>query len=241
MKMRFVLPLLCLCAVVHAKAEPFQGWKEATTPTEETATQTYRKFWQPRFKQKLAQAKKQGKKIDVVLCGDSITHNWDGTAQYKKTFKGHTVLNLGFGGDRTQHTLWIINNRELWKNLDPKLVVLMIGTNNTPRYSNEATIEGIRLCVESLKKQAPNAKIVLFAIFPRGVPKNRLRDKIDKINAEIVKFADGKQVVWENINSRLMDSEGKIDKTMRPDLLHPVTAGYVVWADALKKYLAEIK
>ena len=241
MKMRFVLPLLCLCAVVHAEAEPFQGWKEATTPIEETATQTYRKFWQPRFKQKMEQAKKQGKKIDVVLCGDSITHNWDGTAQYKKTFKGHTVLNLGFGGDRTQHTLWVINNQELWKNLDPKLVVLMIGTNNTPRYSNEATIEGIRLCVESLKKQAPNAKIVLFAIFPRGVPKNRLRDKIDKINAEIVKFADGKRVFWENINSRLMDSEGKIDKTMRPDLLHPVTAGYVVWADALKKYLAEIK
>jgi beta-glucosidase len=239
MKKRFILPLLCLCAVVYA--EKFQGWKEATTPTEETATQTWRKFWQPRFKQKLALAQKLGKHVDVVLCGDSITHNWDGNAHFKETFKGHTALNLGFGGDRTEHTLWIINHQELWKNLDPKLVVLMIGTNNTPRYSVEATVEGIRLCVESLKKQAPNAKIVLFAIFPRGVPNNPLRVKLNKINAEIAKFADGERVFFENINSRLMDSEGKIDKTMRPDLLHPVTAGYVVWADALKKYLTEIK
>ena len=239
MKKGLFLPLLCLCAVVYA--EKFQGWKEATTPTEETATKTWRKFWQPRFKQKMAQAQRDGKKIDIVLCGDSITHNWDGTRQYKETFKGHTVLNLGFGGDRTNHTLWVINNKELWKNLDPKLVVLMIGTNNTPRHSPEATIEGIRLCVEGLKKQAPNAKIVLFAIFPRGAPNNHLRVKINKINAEIAKFADGKRVFFENINSRLMDSEGKVDKTMRPDLLHPVTAGYVIWADALKKYITEIK
>jgi len=237
MKKVTVFPLLLICAAVCA-AEP-KGLREATTPAEETATTTWRKFWQPRFAKKLAQARRQGKAIDVVLVGDSLTHNWDGRYQYRETFAGHTVLNLGFGGDRTEHTLWVIGNDDLWKDLDPKLVVLLIGTNNTPRYSPEATIEGIRLCVEGLKKRAPNAKIVLFAIFPRGKEKTYwLRPKIDRINAGIEKFADGRRVFFENINSRLLHPDGTIvEEAMRPDLLHLSAEGYRIWADALKKYL----
>ena len=239
MKKFTVLLLLLICAAVGA-AEP-KGWREATTPTEETETVKWRKFWQPRFKKKLAQAQQQGKAIDVVLVGDSLTHNWDNRKQfgYQKTFKGHTVLNLGFGGDRTEHTLWVIGNDDLWKNLDPKLVVLLIGTNNTPRYSPEATIEGIRLCIAGLKKRAPHAKIVLFAILPRGKDKSFfLRAKIDRVNAGIEKFADGKTVFFENINSRFLHPDGTIvEEAMQPDLLHLSAEGYRIWAEALKKYL----
>lgn len=227
-----------LLAIGAIGAEEIQGLKEATTPVEETSTTTWRKFWQPRFRKKLEQARTQGKKIDIVLCGDSITHNWDGMRQYNETFQGHTVLNLGFGGDRTGHTLWIIQNQELWKHLDPKLVVLLIGTNNIPRHSPEAIIEGIRLCLEGLKKRAPHAKIVLFAIFPRGKDKTfPMRAKIDRVNACIAKFADGKTVFFENINADMMNPDGTIDKTMRPDCLHPSDEGYRVWGNALKKYL----
>lgn len=239
MKKFMVLSLFLICAAVIA-AEP-KGWREATTPTEETSTTTWRKFWQPRFKEKLAQAQQQGKKIDVVLVGDSLTHNWDGSKRYRyqETFAGHTVLNLGFGGDRTEHTLWVINNNKLWKHLDPKLVVLLIGTNNTPRYSPEATIEGIRLCVKGLKKRAPHAKIVIFAIFPRGKEKNYwLRPNINRINAGIKRFADGKTVFFENINARFLNRDGSIiEKTMRPDFIHLSEEGYRIWAEALKKYL----
>lgn len=239
MKKFTVLSLLLTCAAVVA-AEP-AGWREATTPAEETATTTWRKFWQPRFAKKLAQARQQGKAIDVVLLGDSLTHNWDGRKQYKyrETFAGHTVLNLGFGGDRTEHTLWVIGNDDLWKHLDPKLVVLLIGTNNTPKYSPEATIEGIRLCVEGLKKRAPHAKIVLFAIFPRGKEKTYwLRPKIDRINAGIEKFADGKTVFFENISARFLHPDGTlVEEAMQPDLLHLSAEGYRIWAETLKKYL----
>lgn len=239
MKKLLVLSLFLICVAVIA-AEP-KGWREATTPKEENTTTTYRKFWQSRFKEKLAQAQRQGKNIDVVLIGDSLTHNWDESKRYRyqETFSGHTVLNLGFGGDKTEHTLWIINNKALWKNLDPKLVVLLIGTNNTPRDDSEATIEGIRLCVRGLRKQAPHAKIVLFAIFPRGKDKNYwLRKKIDRINAGIKKFADGKTVFFVNINSRFLNHDGSIiEKTMRPDFIHLSEDGYRIWAEALKKYL----
>ena len=236
MRKSVILPLLFTCSVFGM--EEMQGLKEATTPVEETSTTTWRKFWQPRFKQKLKQAQEQGNKIDVVLCGDSITHNWDGTRQYRETFQGHTVLNLGFGGDQTGHTLWVINNLDLWKHLDPKIVVLLIGTNNTPRHSPEAIAEGVRLCLEGLKNRAPHAKIVLFAIFPRGKDKSfPLRAKIDQVNTLIETFADGKTVFFENINSNLVNPDGTIDKTMRPDCLHPSEAGYQVWAEALKKYL----
>jgi hypothetical protein len=115
--------------------------------------------------------------VDVLFLGDSITDGWrkGGLAIWEERFAPLKAVNFGIGGDRTQHVLWRIENGEL-DGISPKVVVLMIGTNNTgfepdktTRRNTEAeTAEGVRAIVEHLRTKLPSAKILLLAIFPRG-------------------------------------------------------------------------
>jgi len=233
---------ILFAAGCFAASEP-KGMKLATTPLSGLDEQTgWRKFWKPRYEQKLAQAEKEGKQIQIVFVGDSITNFWEarGKKVFDERFAPYHTLNLGFSGDRTQQMLWIIEKSGIWALIHPKLVVMMIGTNNLgwKESGPEATIEGIRLALAALRKQAPDAKIVLFAIFPRGRDsKDPYRKDIETINRAIAKFADGKIIFFENINAKLMNPDGTIGKDMMPDYLHPTQKGYLIWADAIEPYV----
>ena len=73
-------------------------------------------WWANRFlsRHKLVE-QQRGKTVDLVLLGDSIMHFWEWKhpASWKKLTQGRTVLNLGYGGDRTQNVIWRVENGEL--------------------------------------------------------------------------------------------------------------------------------
>ena len=73
-------------------------------------------WWANRFlsRSRLVEGFK-GKTVDVVMLGDSITHFWEWRhpESWAKFTKGRTVLNLGYGGDRTQNVLWRMEHGEL--------------------------------------------------------------------------------------------------------------------------------
>ena len=117
---------------------------------------------------------------EVVLIGDSITHFWggepkaaqaNGPASWEATFGPYRTLNLGFGWDRIQNVLWRLDHGEL-DGLHPRVIVLHIGTNNTSdtehaRKNTPAEIaEGIRAILRRLRAKAPQARVVLMAVFP---------------------------------------------------------------------------
>jgi lysophospholipase L1-like esterase len=68
----------------------------------------------------------------------------------------------------------------------------------------------------------------------------RIVATIDKINARISKFADGKQIRYLNINDKLAKPDGTLLEGMTVDGLHLSANGYQIWADALKPILTEI-
>lgn len=191
-------------------------------------------WWLARHERKLEEAK-QG--ADIVFLGDSITQGWEtaGRDAWRDHFSTRRALNLGFGGDSTQHVLWRLEHGEL-DGVDPKLVVLHIGTNNA-RHS-EATPAQIAAGVEEIVKlihlKAPSAKVLLHAIFPRGPDANDpVRKRCQEISLTLRRRATTMRAEFLDIGALLMAQDGTISKDIMPDLLHLSAEGYEIWAKAL--------
>jgi lysophospholipase L1-like esterase len=204
--------------------------------------------------QQLLEKKTRGQ-IDVYFLGDSITRRWGTSdAQYRpllanwqQNFFGWNAANFGWGADATQNILWRLRNGEL-EGVHPKIIVLMAGTNNvgkqSPASANDPRIEditrGLRAIVDECRSQAPEATIVVMGITPRN-DNIAVMPIIDRINANLARFADGRRVRYVNINDRLADSNGKLHAGMTdPDQLHLAVKAYQIWADALKPIFTEL-
>ncbi|MDP3069809.1 MAG: platelet-activating factor acetylhydrolase IB subunit [Opitutaceae bacterium] len=234
-------PAILWIAATLAQAEP------ATEPRPRDAG------WVKRHEEFVALAKQGG--VEVLFVGDSITDFWrreDKKSGGKKIWDQHfaplKAANFGISGDRTQHVLWRLENGEL-EGISPKVVVLMIGTNNTGferdgktvRNTPAETAEGVTAIVKKLRTALPQAKILLLGIFPRGEkPDHPQRRQIAEINAVIAKLADRKTVHYLDLGPRFLTATGALPKEFMPDFLHPGELGYEIWADAIKAPLAEL-
>ena len=184
----------------------------------------------------------------VVFVGDSITHFWEagGSAQAKKYFSAGDwkMLDLGTSADRTEHVLWRLDEGGELDGYEAKVVLLMIGTNNTGHFPVEMeppadTILGIREILRTIRAKQPGAKIVLTAIFPRGRDATdgcRIRNEV--VNKEIQRFADGQTILWCDFNDQFLTLDGELSSEFFPDYLHPNAAGYEIWFSAVKPYVA---
>lgn len=186
---------------------------------------------------------------DVVFMGDSITHFWEvaGREVLAREFAGWDILNLATAGDRTEHTLWVIEQAD-WKTLSPSVVMLMIGTNNrsAERYRTETaqdTFEGVKAVVAALRQKSPQTRILLLPIFPRGNDgTDTLRIHNSQVNALLPTLCDGKAIHWIDFNHRFLDATDgtTLHHDIMPDQLHPGPKGYQIWADAVKAPLLKL-
>lgn len=183
--------------------------------------------------------------FDILFAGDSITDWWqqsgaNGGAEVQKKYFGDVdVANFAVAGDTTQGVLWGLQHGE-GQGHKPKAVMLMIGTNNSGVNSGAEIAEGIGAIVLQLRKDFPDAKIMLLAIFPRGSsPSDRQRQTNEDANKIIAKLDDGKHVFYKNINDKFLDAQGHLIG-FRGDNLHPNAEGYDIWgaavADTLKSW-----
>ena len=211
------------------------------------------KWWKDRCLEKRNEIVDNGNvEYDIVMVGDSITHRWEREggegrelfAELKKTYR---ILNLGYGGDKTQHAIWRMENGEL-EGYKAKLFTLMIGTNNRDR-DYHATAKGVKRVLDVIRAKHPEAKVLLMPIFPRGAtPADKQRVINEKVNAIIKDYADGwlvglfggKTVYWLDFNDKFLEEGGILTKKVMNDLLHPNEKGYQIWWDAIKPTVREI-
>jgi len=202
--------------------------------------------------QLLEKARKGG--IDIYFEGDSITRRWgtsdeqykDFLANWRQNFFGWNAADFGWGGDTTQNILWRLNNGEL-DNVNPKIIVVLAGTNNVGNRSPEITdprvadiTRGIKAILDICRQKAPRATIVLIGITPRN-DNMAVMPIINSVNDNIAKFADGKTIRYLNFNDKLADKGGKLLNGMtNRDGLHLAVKGYQVWADALRPIFTEL-
>jgi lysophospholipase L1-like esterase len=182
--------------------------------------------------------------IDLLLHGDSITDWWvqndENKAVFEKYFGQIKTANFAIAGDTTQGVLWGLRNGE-GQGFQPKAVMLMIGTNNSGGHTGPEIAEGVGAVVLELRRNFPSTKILLLAIFPRGMPGDPVRDRLAEANRIIARLDDQKNVFYFDIGPKFLDEKGVfLPNAFRPDNLHPAAYGYEIWGAAVKDKLAEL-
>jgi lysophospholipase L1-like esterase len=199
--------------------------------------------------QLVAKAKMGG--IDLYFLGDSITRRWGCTdpqwaknlENWKQNFYGWNAANFGWGADGIQNMLWRIQNGEL-EGVHPKTIVILAGTNNVGNKpgSDEKVADilaGFGALIDTCREKAPEAKIILTAIFPRN-DNPAVFPEIQKINEGLAKLADSKTIYYVNVNDKLAGPDGVLFDGMTIDKRHLSVKGYQVWADGLRPLLTEL-
>ena len=189
--------------------------------------------------------------IDIYFVGDSIIRRWGATdypellANWRQNFFGWNAADFGWGADKTQNILWRLENGEL-DGVNPKVIVILAGTNNVGAQPVDAAkvaeiTRGLTAVVNICQQKAPQATIILTAIFPRN-DNMAVMSNIDQINANIARLADGRKVRYLDVNGKLADKDGRLFDGMmnERDHLHPTLRGYQVWADGLTPIFREL-
>ncbi len=172
--------------------------------------------------------------VDVLFVGDSITAGWDWQI-WQTNFAPLKAANFGIGGDNTGNVLWRLQHGAVG-NLQPKLIVLLIGVNNIGglQESPEQAADGVTRVVHQLQLAWPNSKILLNAVFPfEQDPKSPNRDKVKQLNKIIGKLGNNKTIFFKDYGPLLLEKDGSISPEIMKDFLHPTPKGYQVWANAM--------
>jgi lysophospholipase L1-like esterase len=230
-----ILWLLSGVSAVFGQADPNLLWPVPALPpgANPVATARPRVEWIDLVQANIAAAK--GKSFDLVFDGDSITDHWrdTGKAVWAASFGGRRVVNFAISGDRVENLLWRLDHGQA-DGLHPKLIVLLIGTNDTWATTDQV-VEGITAAVAEYRRLCPEAHLLLLGLFPKANPATHpIRAMIAEINRRLALLDDGKTVTFLDIGQRFLAADGKITPEIMPDELHPSAEGYRIWAEAIK-------
>ena len=133
------------------------------------------------------------------------------------------VVNLGYGWDRTENVLWRLTHGE-FEGVEPRVVVVMIGTNNVGINTPAEIAAGIDAICATIHARSPSTRILLLGIFPRGERPNAARDTVLEINRQSP-LSTVAMAHLSRIGSRFVAADGSIGKDVMSDFLHPTARG----------------
>ncbi|HEY6723604.1 MAG TPA: GDSL-type esterase/lipase family protein, partial [Polyangiaceae bacterium] len=177
----------------------------------------------------------------VVFLGDSITAGWRSAPAYRAAFAKYAPLNLGVAGDHTQNVLWRIQQGAL-DGISPRVVVVMIGVNNLGGgFTPQATVSGVQAVVSAVQERLPRSRILLLGILPaRHSPSEGLRSKIAEANRLLAAAGWSGATEFRDVGAAFLDPEGKIQKTVMRDFLHPTGEGYQLLSDSVEPLISRL-
>ena len=233
---------------VAVRESPATGTRKPSTLVPVTQARDWRLYdWAERHAACVSLMK--SRQPEIVMLGDSITHFWGGdpsgstvagrrtgVEQWDRFFAGRRVVNLGYGWDRTENVLWRLTHGE-FDGVSPKVVVVMIGTNNMDLNTVDEIVAGITGICSILRSKSPTTRILLLGIFPRGPSPDATRAKVDAVNERIAKLNGHDGVTYLDIGHVFLEPDGSISKDVLYDFLHPSALGYARWSTAMKPTL----
>lgn len=193
-------------------------------------------WWFSRHAEHIGQMKEG--EFDLLMVGDSITHNFESVGEpvWKQHFERRKAINLGFGGDRTNHVLWRLDHLPRLKQ-EPKAAVVLIGTNNICWGSDEPkqAAMGVAAVAAKLHEQYPGMQVLVLGVFPRRREASHPhRKEIVELNAALPALLEPiDKVTFLDIGERFLDEKGHLSEDMMPDTTHPSERGHRIWAKAI--------
>jgi hypothetical protein len=177
-----------------------------------------------------------GARSDVLFLGDSITDllaRGSGKLLWDAFYTPLGALDFGIVGARTSHVLWQVETGQV-AIAAPKVVVLLIGTNNLTAGEAPADVAaGVEKIVNTIGAQLPETRVLLLGILPRGASANDpLRPRIAETNRRLAELADDR-VTYLDIGPWFVEPNGALSLVLMPDALHPSYWGYFVYSVAI--------
>lgn len=184
----------------------------------------------------------QPKEKRVVFLGDSITQVW----KLKQYFPGRPLyINRGLSGQTTPQML--IRFRPDVIHLQPKVVVILAGTNDIAGNTGPMTLEQIEDNYASIAELARMHKIkVLFcSVLPihNHTERSKLfftqrsQEKILALNRWLKDKQKKYHYTYVDYFNAMVDGEGLLRKNLAADGLHPNAEGYAIMSKVLGAYL----
>ena len=197
----------------------------------------FRNLW--RQKRLAWSARVQQDQGAVVFLGDSITQGWGDN--FGNSFPGLKTANRGLSGDTTRGVLYRLQEDVL--DLHPRAVVLLIGTNDLEEKATPETVaSNIKLILAALKNHNAKLPVIVCKVMPSHASKSRSQEQITRINNLLTDLAKtAPEVTLVDTWTRFADDTGNAKKEEFPDLLHPNTAGYKKWAEALRPVFVSLQ
>jgi len=175
----------------------------------------------------------------VVFFGDSITDSW----KLDESFPAKPYVNRGIGGQTTSQML--VRFRQDVINLQPKVVVVLAGTNdiagNTGPIANEDIEANYSDFAEVAK--AHNIRLIFSSILPVSNYTERSKDffaqrpmgRILELNKWLKDYCEKNHLIYLDYFSSLVDDKGMLKRDLADDGLHPNKAGFAVMAPLAEK------
>ena len=189
--------------------------------------------------------------LRVVFMGDSITDMWP-LADY---FPGKSYVDRGIGGQTTPQML--IRFRQDVIDLEPKVVVILAGTNDIAGNTGPMRIEDIEADLASLADmaRANNIKLIYSSVLPVHNYTERSKDFFAQRSPEKILLMNNwlrsycavasNGCVYLDYFIAMVDDNGLMKKDLADDGLHPNAAGYKIMVplaeEAIEKALASLK
>jgi lysophospholipase L1-like esterase len=179
----------------------------------------------------------------VVFMGDSITDIWP-LADY---FPGKPYINRGIGGQTTPQML--VRFRQDVVNLQPKVVVILAGTNDIAGNTGPMLLEDIEANYASMADlaRANGIHVVFSSILPihNYTPQSqnffaqRSPQKIVQLNSWLKAYCAAHGFVYLDYYSAMVDDQGLLRQELADDGLHPNKTGFKIMVPLAEAAIAK--
>lgn len=178
----------------------------------------------------------------VVFMGNSITEGWNRT--HPHFFADNGYICRGIGGQTTSQML--VRFRQDVIDLQPKVVVILAGTNDIARnngYISLGNILGNIISMTELAK-ANNMEVILCSVLPAhefGWRKElKPADDIIKLNDMIRQYAQEQEIPYVDYHSTLKDERNGLPEKYAPDGVHPTPEAYDIMEAIVKPVIEHV-